>query len=154
MTKTRFRSLADVIGFAIAREIEAAEGYAMMTDLAKTPGLRELLIFLRIEEESHRRLLEGLSEDMVQTLEPASVPDLRIVDSLAEEKLSGDMSLQDLLVFAAKKESRAAELYESLARTAAPSGFYARIFRFLAGQERDHKLRLEAEYERHFLQEN
>ena len=30
----------------------------------------------------------------------------------------------------------------------------ARLFRFLAGQEREHKLRVEAAYERQILQEN
>jgi rubrerythrin len=153
MTESRFHSIADIISFAIEREIEAAAGYARMAGLAKTPGLRELLLFLRQEEESHRRLLEGLTEDAIRGLAPSFVPDLHLVDHLADEKLSGDMSLQELLIFAARKESRAVELYESLARLAEASG-HDRIFRFLAGQERNHKLKLEAEYEKQLLRED
>jgi rubrerythrin len=81
------------------------------------------------------------------------VPDLQIVDALADEKLSGDMSIQDMLIFAAKKEAQAVALYESLARLAGGSG-HDRVFLLLAGQEREHKLKLEAEYEKHILQEN
>jgi rubrerythrin len=153
MSENGFHSAAEVIAFAIGREIEAAENYARMADLAKTPGLRELSLFLREQEESHRRLLEGLTADMLRGLEPVFTPDMGIVDLLADEKLADDMTIQELLIFAARKEKQAAELYESLARDAKASNLQD-LFRFLAGQERDHKLKLEAEYERLLLQEN
>ena len=153
MTDRRFGSIADIVAFAIEREIAAAEGYAGMAGLATTPGLRELLDDLRRQEESHRRLLEGLTGEFIRDLAPALVPDLRIVDDLADEKPAGDMSIQELLIFAAKKESQAVALYESLALLARPSG-HERVFQFLAGQEREHKLKIEAEYEKQILQEN
>lgn len=153
MPHRRFRSVADIISFAIEREKEAADGYGRMAGLAQMPGLREFLLFLQQEEESHRRLLEGLTEKELNSLVPAFVPDLRLIDYLVEEKLSDDMSLQDLLVFAAQKEKKAAELYDTLARMAEASG-HNRVFEFLAGQERAHKLKIEAEYEKNFLQEN
>jgi rubrerythrin len=153
MSERTFRSIAEIIAFAVEREIEAADGYGRMAGLARTPGLRELLLFLRQEEESHRRLLEGMTADEIDRLSPAYVPDLRIGDYLVEEKLGGDMSLQDLLIFAAQKEKRAIDLYTTLARLTAASG-HARLFEFLAGQERAHKLKLEAEYEKHVLPEN
>ncbi|MBP1659732.1 MAG: hypothetical protein H6P95_924, partial [Candidatus Aminicenantes bacterium] len=89
----------------------------------------------------------------LRRLGTAFVPDLQIVDALPEEKPAADMSLQEMLVFAAKKEAQAVALYESLAHAAGTSD-QARLFGFLAGQEREHKLRLEAEYERQVLQEN
>jgi rubrerythrin len=78
---------------------------------------------------------------------------LHIVDDLADEVPASDMAIQDMLIFAAKKESRAIALYDDLARAASAAG-HDQVFRFLAGQEREHKLRLEAEYEKQFLQEN
>ena len=153
MPENRWRSAAEAIAFAIGREIEAAGSYARLAGLARTPGLRELCLFLRDQEESHRRLLEGLTEDELGRLEPALTADLGIVDSLADEKLADDMTIQELLIFAARKEKQAAELYESLARSA--EGSHLRdLFRFLAGQEWEHKLKLEAEYEKLLLQEN
>ena len=153
MPTNSFHSAAEVITFAIGREIEAADAYARWAGLARTPGLRELLLYLRDQEASHRRLLEGLTDEAIRALEPAFVPDLGIVDALADETLTGDMSFQEVLIFAARKEKQAAELYESLARTAAGTG-HQQLFLFLAGQEREHKLKLEVEYEKNVLQEN
>ena len=153
MADRRFESVADIIAFAIQKEIEAAEGYARIAGLAATPGLREMAGELRGQEESHRRLLEGLTAETLRDLQTSFAPDLHVVDSLADEKLSADMSIQDMLIFAAKKEARSVALYESLARLARASG-QKRVFLFLAGQEREHKLKIEAEYERHVLQEN
>ena len=153
MAKNRFHSVADVIAFAIGREIEAAETYERMAGLATTPGLRELLQSLRDEERSHRRLLEGLTPEQMGRFEPSFVPDLKIVDPLAAETFAPDMTFQDLLILAARKEKDAVELYESLARAGAAAGL-EQTFLFLAGQEKGHKLKLEAEYEKRVLQEN
>jgi rubrerythrin len=153
MPHRRFQSISDIIAFAIEREIEAADGYGHMAGIASTPGLREFLLFLRQEEESHRRLLEGLTDKDIDGLVAAFVPDLQLVDYLAEEKPTDDMSLQELLIYAAQKEKKAAELYDTLARMARASGQH-RVFEFLAGQEQAHKLKIEAEYEKTFLQEN
>jgi rubrerythrin len=153
MSENRFRSAGEVIAFAVGREIEAAESYGRLAGLAKTPGLRELCLFLQGQEESHRRFLEGLTGEDMRRLEPALTADLGLVDALADETLAEDMTVQETLIFAARKEKGAAELYESLARSA--DGPRLRdLFRFLAGLEREHKLKLEAEYERLLLQEN
>ena len=153
MADRRFDAVADIIAFAIRREIEAAEGYARIAGLAATPGLRELAAELRRQEESHRRLLEGLTAETLRDLQTSFVADLHVVDALADEKLSGDMSIQDMLIFAAKKEAQSISLYESLARLAGAPG-PERMFLFLAGQEREHKLKIEAEYEKQVLREN
>jgi len=153
MTDRRFESVSDIIAFAIRREIDAADGYARIAARAETPGLRELADDLRRQEESHRRLLEGLDEGTLNGLRVSFTPDLQVVDALAPEKLSADMTIQDMLIFAAKKEAQAVALYESLAGLAG-AGESKRLFLFLAGQEREHKLKIEAEYERQVLQEN
>jgi rubrerythrin len=153
MTERGFSSIGEILAFAIQREIEAAAGYAAVASRATAPGLRELAEDLRRQEESHRRLLEGLTPEAIRKLGASFAPDLHIVDALPDEMLSADMSLQDMLIFAAQKEAQAVALYESLARLAKASP-EERIFLFLAGQEREHKLKIEAEYERLILPEN
>jgi len=153
MPQHAFGSVADIIAFAIEREKEAAAGYGRMADLAVTPGLREFLLSLRKEEEAHRELLEGLTDAQMKDLSTGFTPDLRIVDYTVEEPLSGDMSLQDLLVFAARKEKKAVDLYMKLAAMAAGDDQRG-VFEFLAGQERAHKLKIEAEYEKIVMPEN
>lgn len=153
MTERRFETAAAIIAFAIQREIDAAGHYARIAAMAATPGLRELAEDLGAQEVEHRRLLEALPPETLSGLEAAPVPDLHLVDALSAEPLSGEMSIQDMLIFAAKKEAQSVTLYEALARAAAPAG-QDRLFLFLAGQERRHKLRVEAEYELHILQED
>jgi rubrerythrin len=153
MADRRFASITDILAFAVQREIEAAEGYARIGERAATPALRELAEDLRRQEVEHRRLLEGLSGEAVRRLETAYVADLHIVDTLADEPLTAEMSAQDMLIFAAKKEAQAVALYESLAGLAAGAD-HRKLFMFLAGQEREHKLRLEAAYEDRIFQEN
>ena len=153
MTESRFEKFADIIAFAIRREIDAAEGYRMMAGRAETPGLKALLLDLEREEVHHRELLENLPELPEAESAAAPAPDLGLSDSLGDEPLRPDMTFQDLLIFAAKKEQKAIDLYTTLARTVEP-GARRELFEFLAGQEKVHKLRLESEYEAHVLTEN
>ncbi len=109
---------------------------------AKTPGLKELFRELRDEERDHKRLLEGLDPAGAGSLEPPAVEDLGITDGLKAEPPHPDMSFQDVLIFAARKEEQAARLYSGLAAKAGRAEV-RRLFEFLAGREKLHKLRLE-----------
>ncbi|HOW86978.1 MAG TPA: ferritin family protein [Candidatus Aminicenantes bacterium] len=153
MTEPRFASIADILSFAVQREIEAAAGYALIEARAATPSLGRLAGELRGQEEEHRRLLEGLTPAAVADLAARYTPDMGLVDGLADEPPADDMSIQEMLIFAARKEARAMALYDSLAGLAGTSGNRG-LFRFLADQERGHKLRIEAEYEALILAEN
>jgi rubrerythrin len=152
MAERRFRSVGDVIAFAVGREIEAAEGYGGLAAQASTPGLRDLLLELKAEEENHRRLLETMTfgGGGVST---AAVEDMGLSDALADEPLTPEMTFQELLIFAARKEKKAADLYAGLAGRPEAAA-YRKVFEFLAGQERTHKAKLEAEYEKHVLTED
>jgi rubrerythrin len=63
------------------------------------------------------------------------------------------MDFQDLLIFAAKKEQKAMELYSDLADKSKKKE-QKKLFDFLAMQEKSHKLKLETEYEKHVLWED
>jgi rubrerythrin len=153
MPKRRFKNVSDIIAFAIEREIAAAEGYGQMAGQATTPGLRDMLLELKAEEEKHRKLLEGMTNTQLKESALPPVEDMGLSDALAEEPMTPGMTFQDLLIFAAKKEKKAEELYRGLTRLPAAAG-ERRVFEFLAGQERAHKLKLETEYERHVLSED
>ncbi len=152
MAERRFRSVGDIIAFAIEREIEAAEGYGGLAAQASTPGLRDLLLELKGDEENHRRLLETMT--FVPGDEAgAPVEDMGLSDALADLPLTPDMTFQEFLIFAARKEKKAADLYAGLAGRSEAAA-YRKVFDFLAGQERTHKAKLEAEYEKHVLTED
>jgi rubrerythrin len=63
------------------------------------------------------------------------------------------MTFQDLLIFAAKKEQEAVDLYSNLEENAEDDEL-KKLFQFLAQQEKAHKLKLEKEYEEHVLEED
>ena len=153
MDEHRFESFRDIISFAINREIEAARSYGELAAMATVPGMKKLLLELQADEENHRRILENLTEDQIKSIELSPVPDHRISDYIVEESLSSEMTFQDLLVFAAQKEKKAADLYGHLARMATTSE-EKKIFEFLVGQEQAHKFKLESEYEKRILEEN
>jgi rubrerythrin len=149
MDNTNFK---DIIQFAIQREEDACRAYGEMSQIAETPGLRELLLELQAEEKKHKKLLQGITSEAIGNLETHKVIDLKISDFLTEEPTSPDMTFQDLLIFAAKKEQQAVELYTSM-KTAVTSDELKKMFDFFVEQEKEHKLKLETEYEKHVLDE-
>lgn len=149
----RLSTFKDIINFAIEREEEAIRGYGNMIDMAKMPGLKKLLKELQEEERNHKKLLKDLTEGKVELYEPTDVTDLKISDYLEEEPLNTDMDFQQLLIFAAKKEQKAVELYSDLAKKSKAEE-PRKLFEFLEGQEKSHKLKLETEYDKHILEED
>ena len=98
-------------------------------------------------------MLLELAPEKVTGLKIKPVMDLKISDYLVEESLDTEMNFQDLLIFAAKKEQKAAELYAQLAaRSDTPE--MKKMFEFMVQQEKSHKLKLEKEYDDHVLEED
>jgi rubrerythrin len=149
----KFRGFEDIIQFAIQREEEAAKGYGDMLKIAADEAAKKLLRDLEEEEIHHKRVLQGVTTVKVEASATKDVKDLKISDYLVEEPLGPEMNFQDLLVFAAKKEKKAVELYTDLAKRSKTKE-QKKLLEFLAKQEKTHKLRLELEYEKHVLWED
>ncbi len=148
-----FSTFAEILQFAIKREEEAANGYAGLRKMAQDEGAKKLLLDLEEEEKNHKKILQGLTQAKMETSAAEDVQDLKISDYLVEEPLSPEMNFQELLIFAAKKEKKAAELYRDLAQKSELKE-QKKLFEFLSKQEKTHKLRLELEYEKHVLWED
>ena len=149
----KFGSPKAIMDFAIRREEEASRNYGRLGRIATDQGAKKLLADLEQEEKNHKRILQGLARAGVRAAAAKDVRDLMISDYLVEEPLTPEMNFQDLLIFAAKKEKKAADLYSQLARMSLTKEQKA-LFEFLAKQEKAHKLRLELEYEKHVLWED
>jgi rubrerythrin len=141
----------DILNFAISREKEAIASYGILSELTKSPGLKELLLELQEEEKKHKSLLEGITDQKIASFVVKEVPDLKISDYLTDETPSEDMNFQDLLIFAAKKEQEAVELYSNLEENAEDDEL-KKLFQFLILQEKAHKLKIEKEYDEHVLE--
>lgn len=145
------QTFEDFIEFAIKREEEAIKAYGEIAGIAKTPGLKKFLLDLQDEEKNHKKLLQDITEEKIESLEIKEVADLKISDYLIEEPPSADMNFQDLLILAAKKEQKAVDLYSDLERKVTEKEL-KKLFEFLIQQEKSHKLKLEEEYEKHVLE--
>lgn len=149
----KFGSLAAVLDFAIQKEIEAAESYGRLAKHSRLAASKALLLDLQREERKHEEILRDLAEGRLVPLFQQAVPDLMISDYVVEEPVDADSGFQDLLILAAKKEAKSVALYTEL-RSRVSDPEHQRLFDFLIQEEREHKFRLEQEYERHVLEEN
>ena len=147
------KTFEEAIKFAIEREEQAIRSYGDLIEMAEAPGIKTLLQELQDEERNHKKLLLNITKEKIESLEVKDVVDLRISDFLEEEPPGEGMSFQDLLIFAAKKEQQAVELYSELLREAKREEL-KNLFEFLIQQEKSHKLKLEEEYEKHVLEED
>jgi rubrerythrin len=148
-----FRTLVDILAFAIRREEEAACSYGEWAGQAADAGLRALFLELQAEEFGHKKLLRETAEGKRLPLLGRAVTDLKLSDYLVEEPMTASSRAQDVLIFAARKEAKAAELY-ALLLSRSTAAEHKRLFQFLSQQEKAHKLKLEQEYEKYVLQEN
>ncbi len=149
----KFSSFSGIIKFAVEREEESAKAYGKLIKMAKEQSAKKLLEELCQDERNHKKILLGLTKVKADATASKDVRDLKVSDYLVDEPLSPEMNFQDLLVFAAKKEKRAVDLYTSLAKKAKTKE-EKKLFEFLVKQEKSHKLRLEIEYEKHVLWED
>jgi len=148
-----FKSIQEILDFAVQGEEEAAASYARMREAAREASQKELLGDLENEEKKHRQLLLGLSGLTPESLAVKPVADMKISDYLVAEPPRADMTFQDLLIVAAQKEQKAVDLYTELRRRVSDTVHMA-LFDFLIMQEKNHKLKLESEYEKHVLVED
>jgi rubrerythrin len=81
------------------------------------------------------------------------IRDLKIGDYLVNIKAEPDMNYQQALIVAMKAEKNAYIMYANLAEAAKEPNLKA-IFRSLASEEANHKLRFEMEYDAQILSEN
>ena len=149
----RMNDRESILALAVEREEEAARVYGLMKDQAASPTLKSLLEELVKQEIHHKEKLLSLSaEDVFASAEnvPAAAG---MTDALDEEPFRPGMTLQELMIFAARKERQAADFYEAMAAGARNPEIRG-IFTFLRDQELQHKKILEDEYDKHFLAEN
>jgi rubrerythrin len=148
-----FESVDGILEFAIKREEEAFDFYSGLANSAERGEMQELFRQFADEEKGHKaRLLRVKQGGQLQPAEK-QVLDLKMSDYLVAEEAGPEMSYQDALILAMKKEKAAFRLYSDLARTA-PSADLKTLFLGLAQEEAKHKLRFELEYDSHVLGEN
>lgn len=149
-----FKSPEEIINYAIQSEQEAHDFYMELADLVKFNELKIILKQFAAEELGHKQKLSRIIVNTNQAgLTPESVVDMKMSDYHVDVVPKPDMTYQDLLTIAMKKEKGAFKLYTDLANRIEDSGI-KEIFLGLAQEEAKHKLRFEIEYDEFILKDN
>ena len=148
-----FKSVEEILDFAIEREQEAYDFYMQMADKLEIPGMKQVFKDFAHEEEGHKKKIQGVKSGKVMLTANKKVTDLKIGDYLVEVEPSPNLDYQEALIIAMKKEKAAYRLYNDLAGTTDDTNA-RELFLGLAQEEAKHKLRFEIEYDNQIMQEN
>jgi rubrerythrin len=149
-----FKTLDDILDYAINEEQRAADLYAGLATRSRNKEIRQVFDQFSKEELGHKKKLESIKGGGLMTLSEKKVQDLKIGDYLVDvDTARGDLTYQESLIVAMKEEKAAFRLYSDLAnRTDHPT--LKETFLMLAQEEAKHKLRFEIEYDDYILKEN
>ena len=140
-----FRSVDDILDFAIARENEDYDFYTDLAERVRNPELRETVKSFAVDELQHAVRLQAIKGGEATFLQ-GEVGSLDIAASTTEVQPHPEMTYADLLVIAMKREKAAFGLYTNLALIARNPESRDTLLS-LAREEAQHKLRLELEYD-------
>ena len=143
----------EILDYAIDQEQQAADFYASFAARAEKAGMKKMLLEFAEEEKRHKERLLAVRTAERKLTPAKEVLDLKVSDYLVEVDASDNISYQDALIVAMKKERAAFKLYSDMAEKA-PDTNLKQVFVGLAKEEAKHKLFFETEYEERVLTHN
>jgi rubrerythrin len=150
MNKDDFKA---IMGFAIEREREAVEFYQDLQERTRFSSQKDMLKDLEMMERGHITVLTNLQDRGAENIDHKHVEDLQISEYLVKEEPQGDLSYQDILIVAMKREEASKNLYADLALRYKGTEMEG-IFNRLAAEETGHKLKFEKLYDDEILRNN
>lgn len=143
----------EVIDFATAREKEAVQFYLDLQSEVKFQAQKEMLKELENMERGHIVILNNIREKGMEKIEVKKVTDLHISDYITDVEPSENMTYQDVLIIAMKREETAKRLYTDMSQRF-PGTELETLFKKLASEEAGHKLKFESLYDEYILRDN
>jgi len=149
----KFKTADEILDFAIEKEEEAAQFYTDLAAKAEQWTMSKVFEEFAQEEVKHKEKVLAVKGGKLLAPVVDKVKDLKIADYLVEVAPSPELDYQGVLILAMKKEKASFRLYNDLAAATDNDNLKATLLG-LAQEEAKHKLRLEVEYDEHFLSEN
>jgi len=137
-----FETFEDIMEYAINKERDAEKFYSEAAEKETFSGAKELFKGFALEERGHQKMLENFSKTNFEHFKEKKIPDLKRSDYTVELEYKPDMSYDDILRLAAKREEKALKFYTDFADRADQES-HKKLFRILAQEESKHKLKLE-----------
>ncbi len=141
-----------IIDYAIEREKEAVRFYHELQISVHFTERVKLLVNLERMEEGHVTMLEGIRDQKIEKLVIPEVENLHISEYIVQDEPTGELSYQDILITAMKREESSHRLYTDLAVKTTDLGV-KKLFSKLASEEAKHKLLFEKMYDDEILTE-
>lgn len=149
----KFQTVDEILDFAIDNEQNAADFYFKLADSSKDKSVKETFTLYAHEEIAHKEKLISIKKEGVFQLEEQTILDMKVADYVVRQAASPNMSYQDALILAMKREKAAYRLYMKLASTT-DNAQLKELFIGLAQEEAKHKMAFEIEYDDVILREN
>ncbi|MCF7809015.1 MAG: ferritin family protein [Candidatus Marinimicrobia bacterium] len=143
-------NMSEIVEMCIDQEQQAIDLYTMAMDQAKDDAARQKFQELVDMETVHKVSLKSFEIERYIDLPPA---DLKVTDYLMEPTMNDNLTTQEILIVAAKREDKTAKMYQDLADHFSADKKLNTFFQMMADEELRHKHDLESEYEQEFLPE-
>jgi len=143
-----FKSIDDILDFAIKREEESYQFYTEWLNKVKKE-IKPVFQNLAKEELGHKeKLLEVKKGKLREFLESSKerVLDLKMSDYLIDVTPKPELTFQEALIIAMKREKVSYKLYENFANRVEDENI-KKLFFALAQEEARHKLKIEILYD-------
>ena len=143
-----FKSIDEIIEYAIEKEKEAAEFYENLSRKEPFAGSRDMFGEFAAEERKHQAMLENFSTDKekISAYQYKWIPDMKRSDYMVDLTYEPGMDYADVLRLAMKKEEKALKLYNDLAKKTDDEASI-QVFKMLSQEEAKHKQFLETMYD-------
>jgi len=145
-----FKSMQDILDFAISKEKEAAAFYSEAAKEETMSGAKDMLKEFALEERKHQALLEEFKKkgfaSGISDYKFKWITDIKRSNYVVDMEYRKGMAYNELLMLAMKREEKALALYnEMLVKSDTPEG--KKLFKMLCQEEAKHKLALETLYD-------
>lgn len=139
-----FKSMDDILDFAIEKEIEAEKFYTELSNEETFSSARTFLEEFAGEEKKHQDLLRRFKEDreVLDSYKFEWITDIKRSDYLVDIPYEKGMPFTDTLRLAMKREEKALRLYNELLEKADDESL-KKILKMLCQEEAKHKNILE-----------
>ncbi len=148
-----FENIDDVLDFAIELEQKSIDFYKELANQARSEDMKQSFLHFVEEEIKHKAKLTKVKEEKIFTIGQEKIKELNISEYVERTEPHPNMSYQEALILAMKREKAAFRLYTKLAsQTSNPE--LVNLLLQLAQEESKHKLMFELEYDEVILKEN
>lgn len=147
--------LNELLDIAMYKEIASQALYLAAHEKTQDPGAQAMLKELAAQELNHSKMVRKLKDEKLyeKGWRREGVPNIKISEFLAGADIAEGANLQEVLIFAMKREQQSVEFYSNM-MSAVFAESAKRLCQSLVNEELNHKLKIELQYDKLFYQEN